>query len=300
VQLPAVMLLARKLRARITPNTKDVLRNFVPVFFSRGVVQISGYIDAMFASLLGQGAVTALANAQMVGMLPISLFGMAVSAAELPAMSSGGASDDLRRRLDTGLLRIAVLVVPSAMAFAALGDVISAALFENGEFRRADSLYVWGILAGSAVGLLASTLGRLYSSAYYSLRDTRTPLRFAIVRVVLTTGLGWLFAFPLELGVPGLTVSAGIAGWIEFALLRRSLNRRIGSTGVRAALMAKLWLAAALAAAAAWGVKLAIGLSEPIVSAVAILGVYCVVYFSALKVLERNLDLLPRLRPRGR
>ncbi len=61
----------------------------------------------------------------------------------------------------------------------------------------ADSLYVWGIVAGSAVGLLASTLGRLYSSTYYALRDTRTPLRFALVRVVLTTGLGYLCALPL-------------------------------------------------------------------------------------------------------
>ena len=55
---------------------------------------------------------------------------------------------------------------------------------------------MWGILAGSAVGLLASTLGRLYSSTYYALRDTRTPLRYALVRVVLTTVLGYVFAIP--------------------------------------------------------------------------------------------------------
>ena len=122
-------------------------------------------------------------------------------------------------------------------------------------------MYVWGILAGSAVGLLASTLGRLYSSTYYALRDTRTPLRFAVIRVALTTGLGYLCALPLprwigidpRWGAAGLTASAGVAGWVEFTLLRRTLNRRIGQTGLPASLVAKLWTSAAVAAAAGVG-----------------------------------------------
>src|SRR5262249_9938956 len=109
---------------------------------------------------------------------------------------------------------------------------ITAALFQTGRFKRADTLYVWAIVAGSAVGLLASTLGRLYSSTYYALRDTRTPLRYAVVRVLLTTGLGYVAAIWLprwvgieqRWGVAGLTASAGIAGWVEFTLLRRGLN----------------------------------------------------------------------------
>src|SRR5204862_2875581 len=100
------------------------------------------------------------------------------------------------RRLNSGLRRIAFFVVPSAMAFLALGDVIAAALFQTGRFTHQDAIYVWAILAGSAVGLLASTLGRLYSSTYYALRDTRTPLNYAIIRVVLTTALGYVCAIP--------------------------------------------------------------------------------------------------------
>src|SRR5207249_4201142 len=87
---------------------------------------------------------------------------------------------------------VAFFVVPSAMAFLALGDVVAAALFQTGRFRPSDARYLWGILAGSAVGLLASTLGRLYASTYYAMRDTRTPLRYALVRVALTTVLGYL------------------------------------------------------------------------------------------------------------
>ena len=77
-----------------------------------------------------------------------------------------------------GLRQIAFFVVPSAMAFLALGDVVAGALYQSGAFTRAMTVYVWAILAGSAVGLLASTMGRLYSSTYYALHDTRTPLRY--------------------------------------------------------------------------------------------------------------------------
>ena len=81
--------------------------------------------------------------------------------------------------------------------FLALGDVVAGALYQTGAFTRGMTVYVWGILAGSAVGLLASTMGRLYASTFYALHDTRTPLRFAVLRVALTIGLGYLFALPL-------------------------------------------------------------------------------------------------------
>ena len=172
VQVPVVLRVAPDLRFALdlaSDHVRIVTRNFVPVFISRGVVQVSAYIDALLASLLPTGAVTGIANAQLLYTLPISLFGMSVAAAELPTMSGeaaadAGARDALRRRLDDGLRRIAFFVVPSAMAFLALGDVLVAALLQTGRFRHEDAVYVWGILAGSSVGLLASTLGRLYSS----------------------------------------------------------------------------------------------------------------------------------------
>jgi putative peptidoglycan lipid II flippase len=301
VQVPTVMSLLRDFRPRwdtVSANVRTVVSNFLPVFVGRGVVQISGYIDAVIASLLGTGALAALTNAQALYMLPVSLFGMSVSAAELPAMSSAvgekaEVAEYLRSRLDGGLRRIAFLVVPSAMAFLALGDILAGALFKSGRFTQADSVYVWSILAGSAVGLLASTLGRLYASTYYALRDARTPLRYAIVRVVLTSGLGYLFAIPLpgmlgidaHWGVAGLTASAGIAGWVEFLLLRRTLNARIGVTGLHASFVARLWLSAALAAAAAWGVKELVGPRPAILLAILTIVPYGAVYFAATAAL---------------
>ena len=317
VQLPLVLRLVRRLRlglAAESAQVREVLRNFAPVFVSRGVVQISAYVDSWMASWLGSSAVSGLTSAYLLYTLPVSLFGMSVSAAELPAMSSAlgdpaEVAAILRRRLNSGLCQIAFFIVPSAMGFLALGDVITGGLFQTGQFRHADSLYVWGILAGSSVGLLASTLGRLYSSTYYALRDTRTPLRFAVVRVALTAALGYVCAIPgpkwigidPRWGVAGLTASAGVAGWVEFTLLRRTLNRRIGTTGLPSALVAKLWISAAAAAAVAWGLKLAMGHRNPILAAIAILGPYTVTYFAmtyAMKVEEcaGALARLSRLR----
>jgi putative peptidoglycan lipid II flippase len=296
VQLPSVFRVAPDLRFALdttSGHVRTIGRNFLPVLVSRGVVQISAYIDQLIASLLGTGAVTGLQNASTLYTLPVSLFGMSVSAAELPAMSgiaSGdpGSIEQLRGRLDAGLRRIAFFIIPSAVAFLALGDVIAGALFQTGRFERADTLYVWGILAGSAVGLLASTLGRLYSSAYYALRDTKSPLQYAIVRVVLTTVLGYVFAIPLpralgvELswGAAGLTASAGIAGWVEMLLLRSTLNARIGRTGLPAEYVAQLWGSATAGAAVAWGVKILLPPAHPILTAIAVLGPYGVVFFA--------------------
>jgi putative peptidoglycan lipid II flippase len=309
VQVPLVLRLARGMKVGISDNVREVVRNFVPVFISRGVVQISAYVDVWLAGYLPTGAVAGLTSAQTLYILPVSLFGMSVSAAELPEMSSAlGDHGYLNRRLNAGLRQIAFFVVPSAMAFLALGDVITAAVFQGGRFSPSDARYVWGILAGSAVGLLAQTLGRLYSSTYYALGDTRTPLRFALVRVALTTGLGYVCALPLPRwigidpawGVAGLTASAGVAGWVEFVLLRRTLNRRIGRTGLAAGLAARLWIAAAVAAACAWGAKIAIGQRHPIVVAVLVVGTYGVVYFGMAWLLriEECTSLIRRLRGR--
>ena len=316
VQLPTVLSLARRLKPRLetqSAHVREVLRNFGPVFVSRGVVQISAYVDQMLGSLLGEGAVTALTNVQSMYTLPVSLFGMSISAAELPAMSSTLGDDAevagaLRGRLNSGLRRIAFFVVPSAMAFFVLGDVITAVLYERGAFTHQDTIYVWGILAGSAIGLLASTLARLYASTYYALRDTRTPLRYAILRVVLTTGLGYLCAIPLprwlaldpHWGAAGLTASAGVAGWVEFALLRRSLNARIGATGVPASLLARLWGSAAIGAAAGWLLKPMVAGRGTLVSAAVVLGVYGVLYFAATFAMgvEECAGTLRRLRAR--
>jgi putative peptidoglycan lipid II flippase len=266
----------------------------------------------MIASFLGPIAVSTLGYCQVISMLPISLFSMSVSAAELPALSGAiGTPDEiaavLQNRLRAGLRRIAFFVIPSAVAFLILGDILAGAIYQTGRFHHADAVYVWSALAGSAVGLLATSLGRLYSSAFYALLDTRTPLRFALIRVLLTAILGYIFALRMpawigidpKWGVAGLTASAGIAGWIEFALLRQALAERVGKIALPPDFILKLWSVAFLGAGLGYLIKELLGTVHPLFLAILVLPVYAAVYFSGsffLGVEESRSTLLPILR----
>jgi putative peptidoglycan lipid II flippase len=264
-------------RAALTAPVREAMRNFVPILISRGAVQLTAFIDAWIASWLPNGAVAALSNAQLLYTLPISLFGISISAAELPALSADAAGAEgfaaLRARIDSALKRLAFFVIPSSVAFFAIGDIIAGVILQTGRFEAADAIYVWGILAGSSVGLLASTMARLYSVAHYAIGDAKKPLRFAMVRLAVVAGLGYVCAFDLppilgiapRWGAAGLTASAGVAGWIEFALLRASLNRRVGRTGLAVSYSARLWIAALAGAAVAWGVKLSLSPLDPLI-----------------------------------
>jgi putative peptidoglycan lipid II flippase len=315
-QLPLVLRLAKGMKPNVgfsSESARRVFRNFTPAFVSRGVVQISAFIDAFIASWLPTGSVATLAYAQVLYTLPVSLFGMAVSAAELPVMSSAVGTPEevaayLRVRLDGGLERIAFFIIPSVIALLALGDVLSAVLFESGRFTRSDSIWVWQILAGSTVGLLASTWGRLYSSTFYALRDTRTPLYFALVRVLLTSVLGYFAALHLpamlgldrKLGVAGLTATAGLAGWVEYSLLKRAMTKRIGPTSISPSLTVKLWIAAIIAAALAWAIKLGLPESHRFLFSIIILAAYGIAYLviTALLGIPEATSLTARLSKR--
>jgi putative peptidoglycan lipid II flippase len=305
VQLPAVFRLAGPLAPRWDTGSQAVRRvfaNFLPSAGSRGVNQVASYVDQVMASFLPTGAVAALGYAQTLYLLPVSLFGMSVSAAELPEMSSGtGTAEEiakgLRTRLEVALRRVAFLVVPTVAVFLLLGDSLVALVFQTGRFGRRDVEVVWAILGGYAVGLLATTLGRLYASAFWALSDTRTPLAFAALRVVLATGLGWTLAFPVTRalglaplwGTAGLALAAGLAGWVEMSLLRRALGLRIGRTGLPAGFVLKACSAALVAALLSFAAKRLLGsagLASPLLSGAAVLGLFGILYLAAALALR--------------
>ncbi len=298
IQLPWVLRLERQLAVRWDlrlAGVREAVRNAGPAILGRGVVQVGSYLDLVLASLLTTGAVAALGYAQTLYVLPVSLFGMSIAAAELPELSRrrSEALSVLRARVDAGLRRIAFLVVPSAVGYLLLGDVIVAALYQTGDFDAADSRLVHLVLAGYSLGLLASTATRLYSSAFFALHDTKTPARIAATRMLIAAALALAIMFPLDavavdgrrLGPLGLSAGAGVAAWIEWFLLRRVLRRRIGDVGVGAGPLGRM--AAAVAPAAGVGVVLHLLLPawHPVVRAVLILGPYGVVYLGVAHLL---------------
>jgi len=263
IQLPVLWPLLGRFRPSLDTTSaamRAVFRGFLPILVARGVVQVSALVDTYYASLISPETVAVLGYTQLLALLPVSLFGMSVSAAELPELAretalGPEASDRLRLRIDRGLERIAFFVVPSAVAFLVLGDVLGGLLFQTGRFDAADTRWLWYLLMGSAVGLVAGTQGRLYASAFYALQDARTPLRFASLRVVLSAALayvsvrygpGW-FGVPVEIGSVGITATTGFAAWLEYLLLRRALARRIGKTEIPLHRLLWLWGSALVA-----------------------------------------------------
>jgi putative peptidoglycan lipid II flippase len=297
VQLPLALRLVSHLRIAFdttSTHVRTVLRNFTPAFVSRGAGQLGAYIDQFLASFLPNGVPAMLAYAANLYLLPVSLFGMSISAAELPEMASARAETPqdlarLRDRVDRAARRIAFFVVPSALAFLALGDVLITAVFQSGQFRRADTLFTWGILAGSATGLLAGTLARLYSSTLYALHDTRTPLRYALTRFAASALLGAVLALfaPRWLGIDarwgatGLTTAGAVGAWVEYVLLRSAIRRRVGRVAVPMRHAALLWGSAALAAAAGFAARTAVAGSGRFTSALIVFAAFGLVYLGA-------------------
>ena len=306
VQLPLVLKLDREIRlstGRNEPAFKEAVRKAGPAILGRGVVQLSGYLDLVLATLLAVGAFARLRYAQTLYLLPVSLFAMSVAAAALPdlARDRDGALDTLRKRTVAAVERVAFYVVPSFVAFVALGDVLVAGLYRAGEFGAADVRVVWVILIGYAFGLLASTTTRVYQSAFFALRDTATPARVATVRVAISFvagaalmvqfepvtvfgvvipagGLASLTAAGVPLGPLGLAAGASLGAWVEWLLLRRRLRAHLGGVGANKLALARMFVAAALAAAVARWLGTEIAMLAPLPAAAIVAAVYGAAY----------------------
>lgn len=314
-QLPmAVRLLGGlqlSLRAR-SQSVRTVLVNFWPAFVSRGVVQISAFVDTLVASLLPLGAVAALSNSQLLYLLPISLVGMSIAAAELPELSEAADSepDSLARRMAhrvaNGSERIAFFIVPAAVLFLLLGHVVSGVVFQSGAFTREDALWVWGTLAAATVGLLPQAVSRLLTSAHFALGDPRTPLRFASIRVVVGLGLGTsaallgprLAGIDAKWGTAGLALGSALAGILEYRLLRGSLAGRIGNWRTAAGRVPRLLGSALAAGAVGWIVSLATAPLPALVGGLLTLAAFGMTYLAIAARLgvEEAASLRRRLR----
>jgi putative peptidoglycan lipid II flippase len=340
VQLPAVLRLVPDLRLgvdRTTPGLRQVLRASGPAILGRGVVQLAAYLDLAIASLLAAGAVAALGYAQVLYLLPISLFGMSVAAASLPGLATADGSDDVGRRgaIDRAARRIVVYVLPTSVLYLVLGDRVVAVLFEGGAFGAAQTRQVAAVLGAYAVGLLATTQSRLLQAVLYALDDTRTPARLAALRVLVGTLAGvalmlvldawrWDVGGPsrvgalgpadpalraaevslLRLGAVGLALGASLGAWLEWALLARRVRQQTGFLTDRRHLRRTALAATALIPGGVLGRQLAHVTADafpqvpPAIHAAVALMIAALAFLVAARALD--LDGLPRgVRPRA-
>ena len=243
-------------------HVREIIRRFNPTILGRGVVQISAYFDLVLASLLVTGAVAALMSAQVLYILPISLFAMSIAAAELPEMSRNTDSQQLGNRLNQGMKQTSFLMLLTSVIYMTIGDQIIGVIFQWGSFDRDDSIAVAATLAAYSLGIPAIGISRIYQSALYANGDTKTPAFSATLRVLISLIIGLLLMFPLDrlfisnsalekvpgsivgdwgplsqslrslpenphLGAVGLAVGSAIAAWVEMVFLARKTNKKV-------------------------------------------------------------------------
>jgi putative peptidoglycan lipid II flippase len=333
VQLPLVAREMRGFRLSFStrvPGVREALAAWGPVVAGRGVVQIAGYVDLFLATLLATGAAGADRYAQMLYILPISLFGMSIAASELPELSrlrGEAAAPALLARVQRALGAVAFFNVPTVVGYLAFGYLVVGAVYRRGSFGGADHGLVYLALCGYSTGILATTTSRLLQNTFYALGDTRTPAKIAAQRVgaaalVALPLMFWLDRFPvpaafgpqppgqrLFLGVLGLSLASGAGAWLELVRLRAALRRRLPEFGLpwREELQVLLLaLAAAAPAALLW--RLLPASLSGLLQAVPVLLAYGALYLLAavlagrpeMAAIARRLGFGPRKRDGSR
>jgi len=299
VQAIAVWRLAPEIRplvgrtlGRGDDRVADVRRRFGPAVLGRGVVQLSGYLDLVLASMLATGAVAGLLSAQMLYGLPVALFATSVAAASLPAMSRTPDHADVATASMAARRRTAFFTSFATVAYLVLGEPIVDALFGWGAFDGDDGQAVALVLAAYALGLPAVASSRIHQNTLYALGDTAGPARFAAVRVALSAAVGLVAMFPFDrltvhagevlsiadgdwfgplaagirtgspdphLGAVGLALGSAIAAWLELGLLSRRVRRRLPGVDGPSSVMGALALPVAASVVVALGLRWAVG-----------------------------------------
>ncbi len=288
VQLPTVFSLLRGFSFRLSlavRGGREAIAAFGPALAGRGVVQLSLSINQILASLLMAGAVGAVQKAAVLFALPLSLFGMSVAASELPELSRAdavaggpGAARAVSERVGRALRQSIFLVAPSVVGYLAFGFLLVGLLFRGGQFGGESNALVYVVLAGYALGLLASTISRLLQNTFFALKDTKTPARIAFYRMLFALPVGLVAMFFLDryavadvfdfaaeigaerklfLGALGLSLADSCGAWLELFLLRRRLGRRLPGLSLPAAFVVERVLVSvllALPALALWAV----------------------------------------------
>ncbi|HXH24260.1 MAG TPA: murein biosynthesis integral membrane protein MurJ [Vicinamibacterales bacterium] len=253
VQLPALRLVGMRWQPLFDwrdAAVREVARLMGPRVVGLAAFHLNFVIATFFASTLESGAIAAVNYAWLIVMTPLGLFGMAIATAAFPRMAEEAARDtaELRDMLSRSLRMILFLTIPASVGIVILARPITAFLLRSGAFDATSMDLVVAALALYAIGLFAHAGIEILSRGFYALSDTRTPVAFAVISMVVNLVLSLLLVWPF--GVGGLATALSAAAIVEFVLLVRTLARRLrGLDGARvAASVARTCVAALLMA----------------------------------------------------
>lgn len=217
---------------RMTPAVKKVLKLAIPGTIAASGTQINIIVSQSLASF-EVGAKSWLYAADRLYQLPLGLVGVAVGVAILPRLSRAArASDETssRRTMDEGIGLAMALTLPAAAALLIAPVFLIDAFFTRGEFLASDAAMSGAALFHFAWGVPAFVLIKVLAPAFFAREDTRTPMRYALVSVVINTALGAGLFFWLkqngQAGFIGLAIATSIAAWVNAGLLALTLTRR--------------------------------------------------------------------------
>jgi putative peptidoglycan lipid II flippase len=202
----------------------------LPASFGAAIYQINIFIGTILASLLPTGSVSYLYYADRIVELPLGVFAIAVGTATLPSFSdqvAQGRIDELKRTISFSLRLILFITIPATLALIVLRVPIISVLFERGEFSAEATALTAQALLAYAVGLWAFSVIRIIVSAFYSLQDTRSPMKAAIVALVVNAVCSVTLMFPLKHG--GIALATSIASAVNVGMLWVILKRRVGA-----------------------------------------------------------------------
>jgi len=211
------------------PGVKRIGLLMLPATLGLSVSQVNTFVDAICASMLREGSVTALYYANRIMQLPLALFGTAIATVALPMMSRSVAASNMQELKDTLSLAFRMIlftIVPASVGLIILGNPIISLLFERGRFTsQATQSTSWALLFYST-GIVAYAGVKLVASAFYSMQDTRTPVRVASIAMVANIVLNLILMRILDVG--GLAFATAIAAFINLLILLFYLWKRIG------------------------------------------------------------------------
>ena len=235
-------------RPRASAELKTLGRRIVPGAVGAGVYQVNLLINTIIASTVADGAVSYLNYADRVNQLPLGVVGVAIGTALLPLLSRqikqgdlAAAQDSQNRALELGL----ALTLPAAAALMAIGGPIVSVLFERGAFGPDATQATAKALAAFAIGLPAFVLVKALAPAFFAREDTRTPVKVALVTMIVNVTLNLALSGPLA--HVGMALATAVAAWFNAAALAILLARR-GLFTIDRRLRSRAWriLAAAM------------------------------------------------------
>ena len=207
-------------------GVRRVLRQMGPAVFGVSIGQISLIINTIFASFLVTGSVSWLYYADRLMEFPTGMLGVALGTILLPSLSKHHAArsvDDYSRLLDWGLRVTLLLAVPAAAALALLAVPLITTLFQYGAFSVADTLATRDAVIAYSVGLVGLILVKVLAPGFYARQDIRTPVKIAVITLLVTQVLNAVLIWPLRHAGLALAISLGacLNAGLLFVLLRR-------------------------------------------------------------------------------